>query len=191
MQNALETHLFHDSWQGLRLLPTVRHTVLFPLLPCSPLEYCFCSALSKLTFGMVRLSFLQFGDDSFGLSFYRIWQLTGKEHEDILWLSVMLLFLLTLSSVCSTQGLDCSPHPHNSHVSICTFASSGSALALFHSALLLIPSEGVESRHEEVTESIKSSPPESCPRGPTWCPSQGSLIHDFSPHYGLVKLQFA
>lgn len=137
MQNALETHLFHDSWQGLRLLPTVRHTVLFPLLPCSPLEYCFCSALSKLTFGRVRLSFLQFGDDSFCLSFYRIWQLTGKEHEDILWLSVMLSFLLTLSSVCSAQGLGCSRHPHNSHANICTFASSGSVWAL-----LLIPSEG-------------------------------------------------
>lgn len=186
MRNALETHLLHDSWQGLRLLPTVRHTVLLPLLPCSPLEYCFCSALSKLTFGRVRLSFLQFGDDSFCLSFYRIWQLTGKEHEDILWLSVMLSFLLTLSSVCSAQGLGYSRHPHNSHVNICTFASSGSV-----SALLLIPSEGFESRRVGITESIKSSPPETCPRGPSWCPSQGSLILDFSPHYGLVDLQFA
>lgn len=191
MQNALETHLFHDSWQGLRLLPTVRHTVLFPLLPCSPLEYCFCSALSKLTFGRVRLSFLQFGDDSFCLSFYRIWQLTGKQHEDILWLSVMLSFLLTLSSVCSAQGLGCSRHPRNSHVNICTFASSGSVLALFHSALLLIPSQGFESRRVDITESIKSSPPGTCPRGPAWCPSQGSLILDFPPHYGLVELQFA
>lgn len=178
--------------------------MLFPLLLCSPLEYCFCSALSRLTFGRVRLSVLQFGDDSFCLSFYRIWQLSGKEHEDILWLSVMLSCLLTLWCVCFAQGLSCDTQTTvvwmlrmhgkderevqwikdtqvTAHFHPAGFFFS---LTIFHSVLLMLPSEGFDSRHVDITESIKGSPPKTCPRVPAWCPFQGSLILYFLPHCG-------
>lgn len=187
--------------------------MLFPLLLCLPLEYCFCSALSRLTFGRVRLSVLQFGEDSFCLSFYRIWQLTGKEHEDILWLSIMLSCLLTLWCVCFAQGLSFDTQTtvvwmlrmHRKHERqvqcikdtqvTAHFHPAGVCfdfffLAIFHSVLFVLPSEGFESRHVDITESIKDTPPKTWPRGPS-CHFQGSLILDFLPHYSPVKLPFA
>lgn len=96
-QRHIYAMIHGQDWDDFFLLHT--QCCCTPSPPCSPLEYCFCSVLSTLTFGRVCLSVLQLGDDSFCLLFYRIWQLAGKEHEDIQQLSVTLSCLLTLSTV--------------------------------------------------------------------------------------------
>lgn len=78
-----------DTRQGglfLHVHLSYQHTI-------KSLESCSCTARSTLTFGSLCLS----GDDTYCLSFYRMWSLVGKAHGDIGGFSVMLL--LARSSV--------------------------------------------------------------------------------------------